>query len=75
MRAVAVGRAGGDALEQRRARARISGTASSAATKCISDVPGLVKHTSTPPSTSVRMSACAPFMRRRPSLSRRACRG
>ena len=42
--------------------ARISGAVSSAATKCISEVPGLVKHTSTPPSTSVRMSACAPFM-------------
>ena len=41
--------------------ARISGTVSSAATKCISEVPGLVKHTSTPPSTSVRMRACAPF--------------
>jgi hypothetical protein len=40
---------------------RISGTASSAATKCISDVPGFVKHVSTPQSTSVRMSACAPF--------------
>ena len=43
---------------------RISGTASSAATKCISDVPGLVKHTSTPESTSVRSSAWAPFTRR-----------
>src|SRR5439155_21389297 len=41
---------------------RISGTESSAATKCISDVPGFVKHTSTPASTSVRISACAPFM-------------
>ena len=40
---------------------RISGTESSAATKCISDVPGFVKHTSTPESTSVRMRACAPF--------------
>src|SRR5947199_1465620 len=42
--------------------ARISGTESSAATKCISDVPGLVKHTSTSALTSVRISACAPFM-------------
>src|SRR5437763_17058779 len=42
--------------------ARISGTESSAATKCISDVPGFVKHTSTSASTSVRISACAPFM-------------
>src|SRR5918994_2620514 len=42
--------------------ARISGTESSAATKCISDVPGFVKHTSTSPSTRVRISACAPFM-------------
>src|SRR5688572_26853826 len=41
---------------------RISGTSSSAATKCISEVPGFMKHTSTPASTSVRMSALAPFM-------------
>ena len=40
---------------------RISGTASSAATKCISDVPGFMKHVSTPHATSVRISACAPF--------------
>src|SRR4051812_26951516 len=40
---------------------RISGTSSSAATKCISEVPGLAKQTSTPAPTSVRMSACAPF--------------
>src|SRR5215469_3828315 len=40
---------------------RISGTASSAATKCISDVPGLAKHTSTPHPASVLISACAPF--------------
>src|SRR3954470_16346780 len=40
---------------------RISGTSSSAATKCISDVPGLAKQTSTPAPTSVRMSAWAPF--------------
>jgi hypothetical protein len=37
--------------------ARMSGTSSSAATKCISEVPGFAKHTSTPASTSVRMSA------------------
>ena len=41
---------------------RISGTSSSAATKCISEVPGLAKHMSTPESTSVRSSACAPFI-------------
>src|SRR3954451_14488592 len=41
---------------------RISGTSSRAATKCISDVPGLEKHTSTPDSTSVLINACAPFM-------------
>lgn len=41
---------------------RISGTESSAATKCISDVPGLAKHTSTPVRTRVRISDCAPFM-------------
>ena len=41
---------------------RICGTASSAATKCISEVPGLLKHTSTPAPVSVRISACAPFI-------------
>src|SRR4030081_1467780 len=41
---------------------RISGTVSSAATKCISDVPGLEKHTSTPASPRVRIRACAPFI-------------
>src|SRR3954471_16797122 len=41
--------------------ARISGTESSAATKCISDVPGLVKQVVTPPSTSVRSRAWAPL--------------
>src|SRR6188472_2321450 len=40
----------------------ISGTASSAATKCISLVPGLVKHVVTPASTRVRIMAWAPFM-------------
>src|SRR5437764_6285570 len=49
------------ATPSNRARtARISGTESSAATKCISDVPGLVKHVLTPEVTSVRISACAP---------------
>ena len=38
------------------------GSPSSAATKCISDVPGLVKQTSTSLSTSVRSSDWAPFM-------------
>src|SRR5712692_12050905 len=37
-------------------------TLSSAATKCISDVPGFVKHTFTPPPTSVRTRLSAPFM-------------
>src|SRR5262249_45288636 len=37
-------------------------TLSSAATKCISEVPGLVKHTFTPPPTSVRTRLSAPFM-------------
>src|SRR5438876_5451815 len=41
---------------------RISGTSSRAATKCISEVPGFVKQVSTPFATSVRSSACAPFM-------------
>src|SRR5258706_7400004 len=35
---------------------------SSAATKCISDVPGFAKHTSTPLASSVRTSVSAPFM-------------
>jgi hypothetical protein len=42
--------------------ARISGTLSSAATKCISEVPGLAKQVSTPLATSDRSSARAPFM-------------
>ncbi|CCE05985.1 hypothetical protein BRAS3843_1530016 [Bradyrhizobium sp. STM 3843] len=37
-------------------------TRSSAATKCISEVPGLVKHTSTPPATRVRTRLSAPFI-------------
>ena len=41
---------------------RICGTVSSAATKCISEVPGLLKHTSTPAPVSVLISACAPFI-------------
>lgn len=36
-------------------------TASRAATKCISEVPGLAKHTSTPQLTSVCASERAPF--------------
>ncbi len=42
--------------------ARRAGTPSSAATKCISDVPGLAKQTSTPAPVSVRRRASAPFM-------------
>src|SRR5689334_15625363 len=38
-------------------------TLSSAATKCISDVPGFAKHTSTPQPTNVRTRDSAPFMR------------
>src|ERR1700680_693496 len=37
-------------------------TLSSAATKCISDVPGLPKQTSTPDPTNVRNRLSAPFM-------------
>src|ERR1700719_293520 len=36
-------------------------TLSRAATKCISDVPGFVKQTSTPPATSVCTRLSAPF--------------
>src|SRR5262245_8058344 len=42
-------------------------TLSRAATKCISDVPGLVKHTFTPPPTNVRTRLSAPFMLAIPS--------
>src|SRR5262245_16567645 len=38
------------------------GTLSSAATKCISEVPGLVKQTFTPPASSVRTRLSAPFI-------------
>src|SRR5262250_2008571 len=41
---------------------RMPSTLSSAATKCISDVPGLVKHTLTPPATRVRARLSAPFI-------------
>src|SRR4051812_21484 len=37
-------------------------TRSSAATKCIYEVPGLAKQTSTPPLTSVRTRLSAPFI-------------
>src|SRR6185437_12829636 len=37
-------------------------TRSRAATKCISEVPGLVKQTSTPPATRVRTRLSAPFI-------------
>ena len=40
----------------------MAGTSSRAATKCISEVPGFEKQTSTPQSTRVLMTACAPFM-------------
>src|SRR5207237_914860 len=53
---------------------RISGQVSSAATKCISDVPGLAKQTLTPASTRVWTSARAPFMRRFSQLARAAAR-
>src|SRR5260221_11965051 len=37
-------------------------TRSRAATKCISEVPGLAKQTSTPPATKVRTRLSAPFI-------------
>ena len=40
---------------------RICGTESSAPTKCISDVPGFMKHTSTPAPVRLPISACAPI--------------
>ncbi len=41
---------------------RMPSTRSSAATKCISEVPGFAKHTLTPPPTKVRTKLSAPFM-------------
>src|SRR3954466_3779117 len=41
---------------------RMPSTRSRAATKCISEVPGLAKQTSTPPATKVRTRLSAPFM-------------
>src|SRR5437868_9360800 len=41
---------------------RMPSTRSSAATKCISEVPGLLKQTSTPPATNVRTRLSAPFI-------------
>src|SRR6516164_622087 len=41
---------------------RIPSTRSSAATKCISEVPGLAKQTLTPPATKVRTRLSAPFI-------------
>src|SRR5580693_5143536 len=46
----------------RASTARMPLTLSSAATKCISDVPGFEKQTSTPESTSVRTRLSAPFI-------------
>src|ERR1700729_1526668 len=54
---------------------RMPPTLSSAATKCISDVPGFEKQTSTPESTSVRTRLSAPFIFSSPgsgALSERA---
>ncbi len=58
---VAVGRSRDHALEQS-STGRIPSTESSAATKCISDVPGFPKHTSTPLAISERNRLSAPFM-------------
>src|SRR5687768_18108662 len=41
-------------------------TRSRAATKCISEVPGLAKQTSTPPATRVRTRLSPPFIRSPP---------
>ncbi len=46
----------------------IAVTSSSAATKCISEVPGFMKQVSTPWPTSVRISPWAPFIRFSPPL-------
>ena len=59
---VAVGAAGDDVLLQRRARSACPAMRSSAATKCISLVPGLAKQMSTPQPSSVRTRLSAPFI-------------
>ncbi len=41
---------------------RSRGTESRALTKCISEVPGFMKHVSTPAPTRLPISACAPIM-------------
>src|SRR6516162_8045085 len=45
---------------------RMPSTRSRAATKCISEVPGLAKHTLTPPPTKVRTRLSAPFIKLSP---------
>src|SRR5580698_7699021 len=56
------------APSKRPSTTRIPSTLSSAATKCISDVPGLPKQTSTPDPTSVLKRLSAPFMTILPHL-------
>ena len=58
---VAVGSTGGHAFEQTQHRPHL-GEASKAATKCISDVPGLAKHTSTPPAIRRSITVWAPVL-------------
>ncbi len=58
---VAVCRSGNDTFEETK-DATISVTRSSAATMCISEVPGFVKQVSTPPAISVRIRLSAPFI-------------
>ena len=75
--AVHVGDAGprhAEALGERPSTQRVPSTRSSAATKCISDVPGLAKHTSTPPPTSVRTRLSAPFILSLRSASSASCK-
>src|ERR1700761_8562211 len=50
------------APSKRPSTVRIPATLSRAETKCISDVPGFPKQTSTPDATSVRKRLSAPFM-------------
>src|SRR5436305_10151136 len=49
------------APSNRASTVRMPSTRSTAATRCISDVPGLAKHTSTPDPASVRIRLSAPF--------------
>ena len=70
---IAVCGAGHDALEQAEHAAHPVDPVERG-TKCISDVPGLAKHTSTPPPTSVCTRLSAPFILSLCSASSASCK-